>query len=66
MQAGQKSQVANMIECIFTIEYEICGNGESPLVELLYEPAEKLGTLFKGRDFYSLGIDWVKEEYLRG
>jgi hypothetical protein len=55
-----------MIECIFTIDYEIYGNGEGSLVELLHEPAEKLRTLFKGQNFCFLGIDWVKERYLRG
>ena len=28
-----------MIECIFTIDYEIYGNGEGSLRELVYEPA---------------------------
>ena len=35
-----------MIECIFTIDYEIYGNGEGSLRELVYEPAEKLKELF--------------------
>ena len=36
-----------MIECIFTIDYEIYGNGEGSLRELVYEPAENLRTIFK-------------------
>jgi hypothetical protein len=36
-----------MIECIFTIDYEIYGNGEGSLRELVYEPAERLRTIFR-------------------
>jgi len=36
-----------MIECIFTIDYEIYGNGEGSLKELVYEPAERLRTIFR-------------------
>lgn len=39
-----------MIECIFTIDYEISGNGEGSLKELVYEPAERLKTLFEKWD----------------
>lgn len=35
-----------MIECIFTIDYEIYGNGEGSLRELVYEPAERLKEIF--------------------
>lgn len=35
-----------MIECIFTIDYEIYGNGEGSLREQVYEPAERLKTIF--------------------
>jgi hypothetical protein len=35
-----------MIECIFTIDYEIYGNGKGSLKELIYEPARQLKTLF--------------------
>lgn len=35
-----------MIECIFTIDYEIYGNGEGSLRELVYEPAERLKGIF--------------------
>ena len=31
-----------MIECIFTIDYEIYGNGEGSLKKLVYEPTRKL------------------------
>jgi hypothetical protein len=36
-----------MIECIFTVDYEIYGNGEGSLKELVYEPAEKLMAVFR-------------------
>ena len=35
-----------MIECIFTIDYEIYGNGEGSLKELVFEPAERLKAIF--------------------
>ena len=36
-----------MIECIFTVDYEIYGNGEGSLRELVYEPAESLKAVFR-------------------
>jgi len=36
-----------MIECIFTIDYEIYGNGEGSLRELVFEPAKRLMALFQ-------------------
>ena len=36
-----------MIECVFTIDYEIYGNGEGSLKELVYEPSEKLMEIFR-------------------
>jgi hypothetical protein len=36
-----------MIECIFTLDYEIYGNGEGSLKELVYEPAERMKAIFK-------------------
>ena len=36
-----------MIESIFTIDYEIYGNGEGSLKEHVYEPAEKLMAVFR-------------------
>jgi hypothetical protein len=36
-----------MIECIFTVDYEIYGNGEGSLRELVYEPAETLKAVFQ-------------------
>jgi hypothetical protein len=36
-----------MIECIFTIDYEIYGNGEGSLRELVYDPTEKLMATFR-------------------
>jgi len=35
-----------MIKCIFTIDYEIFGNGQGALQELVYEPAARLQDLF--------------------
>jgi hypothetical protein len=35
-----------MIDCIFTIDYEIYGNGEGGLNELIYEPARTLKQIF--------------------
>ena len=35
-----------MIECIFTIDYEIYGNGEGSLKDLVYEPAQRLKEIF--------------------
>ncbi len=36
-----------MIETVFTIDYEIYGNGEGSLRELVYEPAQKLISIFR-------------------
>ena len=38
-----------MIECVFTIDYEIYGNGEGALKDLVYEPAERLMAIFRER-----------------
>jgi hypothetical protein len=35
-----------MIECIFTIDYEIYGNGEGSLRDLIYEPTWKIKEIF--------------------
>ena len=35
-----------MIECVFTIDYEIYGNGAGSLKELVLEPAKRLKTIF--------------------
>jgi len=35
-----------MIEVIFTLDYEIYGNGEGSLIKSVFEPAEKLQTIF--------------------
>ena len=39
-----------MIECIFTIDYEIYGDGTGSLRELVYEPAERLIATFQKWD----------------
>src|SRR6202521_2621021 len=36
-----------MIECVFTIDYEIYGNGRGSLRELVYEPTETLMAIFR-------------------
>lgn len=36
-----------MIECIFTVDYEIYGNGEGSLKDLVYEPAKSLAAIFR-------------------
>ena len=36
-----------MIECIFTLDYEISGSGEGSLKELVYKPADRLKALFE-------------------
>lgn len=36
-----------MIECIFTLDYEIYGNGTGSLKDLIYEPAEQLRRIFR-------------------
>src|SRR5438093_10466738 len=35
-----------MIECFFTLDYEIYGNGTGSLNDLVYEPAERLRKIF--------------------
>lgn len=39
-----------MIACIFTLDYEIYGNGSGSLTELVYEPAERLRDIFQKQD----------------
>jgi hypothetical protein len=39
-----------VIDCIFTLDYEIYGNGEGSLRELIYEPTERLIATFKKRN----------------
>jgi hypothetical protein len=36
-----------MIECVFTLDCEIYGNGEGSLKELVYEPTERLKDIFE-------------------
>jgi hypothetical protein len=36
-----------MIECVFTLDYEIYGNGTGSLNDLVYEPAEQLRNIFR-------------------
>jgi len=46
MQVGLKSKAVAMIECILTIDYEIYGNGEGSLKDLVYEPAQRIKEIF--------------------
>lgn len=39
-----------MIECVFTIDYEIYGNGTGALKDLVYEPAARLREVFRKRN----------------
>jgi hypothetical protein len=39
-----------MIECVFTLDYEIYGNGTGSLNELVYEPTENLLSVFEKWD----------------
>lgn len=39
-----------MIECVFTLDYEIYGNGTGDLRELVYEPGERLRDIFRKWD----------------
>jgi hypothetical protein len=39
-----------MIECIFTLDYEIYGDGTGSLRELVYEPTEQLRAIFEKYD----------------
>ena len=36
-----------MLECIFTLDYEIYGDGHGSLRELVYEPAKRLKEVFE-------------------
>jgi hypothetical protein len=36
-----------VIDCIFTLDYEIYGNGEGSLRELVYDPTERLMAIFR-------------------
>jgi hypothetical protein len=35
-----------MIECVFTLDYEILGNGQGSLQDMIYEPADRLAAIF--------------------
>ena len=39
-----------MIEVVFTVDYEIYGNGEGSLQRLIFEPAERLQQIFSNRN----------------
>jgi len=39
-----------MIDCLFTLDYEIYGNGEGALKDLVYDPADRLIAIFEKWD----------------
>jgi poly-beta-1,6-N-acetyl-D-glucosamine synthase len=39
-----------MIDCIFTLDYEVYGDGTGSLIELVHEPARRLKDLFQSYD----------------
>jgi hypothetical protein len=55
-----------MIECIFTIDYEIYGNGKGSLKELVYEPTERLMSIFSERNanfvVFAEALEFIKME----
>jgi hypothetical protein len=50
-----------MIECIFTLDYEIYGDGTGSLKELVYEPAEQLKAIFRKWNAYFVNFVEVAE-----
>lgn len=50
-----------MIDCIFTIDYEIYGNGTGSLRELVYEPGERLKEVFLRHDARFVNFTEVAE-----
>ncbi len=36
-----------MIECVFTLDYEIYGNGQGSLRDLVLDPTQRLAELFQ-------------------
>lgn len=50
LEASSIRAIPAMIVCIFTIDYEIYGNGEGSLRELVYEPTRRLVEIFRKWD----------------
>lgn len=50
-----------MIQCIFTIDYEVYGNGEESLRKLGYEPAQNLTEIFRKRNAHFVAFIEVAE-----
>ncbi len=50
-----------MLECIFTIDYEIYGNGQGELRDLVYEPAKRLTEIFQAHGFRYVNFVEVAE-----
>lgn len=44
--SGNPFAQSHMLECLFTIDYEIYGNGQGSLRDLVYEPTQKLKAIF--------------------
>jgi len=54
-----------MIECIFTIDYELSGNGEGSLKELVYDPMERLlGTFRKWKKRFVVFVELAELEMI--
>lgn len=56
-----------MIECIFTIDYELFGNGDGSLRKLMYEPLEKLREIFQKYDSrFVIFVEVAELEIIQG
>src|ERR1039457_5055764 len=44
---SEQVTTTRMIECIFTLDYEIYGDGSGTLKDLVYEPAKQLADIFR-------------------
>jgi hypothetical protein len=44
------ARIVVVIQCIFTLDYEIFGNGSGSLARHVYEPAERLSRIFEAND----------------
>lgn len=50
-----------MIECIFTLDYEIYGNGTGALKDLVYDPTEQLRSIFRNWNTHFVAFIEVAE-----
>lgn len=55
-----------MIDCIFTIDYEIYGNGEGSLTDLVFQPTEKLIDIFsKHKKHFDIFVEVAELEMIK-